>query len=148
MLEPFFNTTKLILALIATTVLLSACTTFQPILYPNERTKKVGDEQVRRDIDECMQLAKNSGAKFDNVEEVAKETASGASRGAATGAATGMLIGNVVTRAAMGAIRGVFFAFIPVTAITQRLKEPSHSFKEIVEHCLINKGYEPFGWQK
>ena len=84
---------------------------------------------------------------LEKLEEVAKETASGASRGAATGAATGVLTGNMVTRAAMGAIRGVFFAFIPVTTITQRSKEPSHSFKEIVERCLINKGYEPFGWQ-
>ena len=148
MLESFFNMAKLILALITVTILLGACTTFQPILYPNEHTKKVGDEQVRRDINECMRIAKKSDTKFDDVEEVAKETASGASRGAATGAATGVLAGNVITRAAMGAVRGVFFAFIPVTTITQRSKEPSHSFKQIVENCLIQKGYEPFGWQK
>lgn len=135
--------TKLLFILIAA-VFLSACATSRPVLYPNEQAKEVGDEQVRQDINECMQLAKSSGAKSNGADEVAKETAGSATEGAATGAATGAVTGNSGTAAAVGAIgRGMnrFFSGM------RRSKEPSPAFKQIVERCLIDKGYEPIGWE-
>ena len=124
--------------------LVCSCATSQPVLYPNEHTKEVGDEQVRKDIDECLQLAKDSGAKSNNAEEVAIETAGSATEGAATGAATGTVTGNAGAAAAVGAInRGLSRFFSGM----KRSKEPSPTFKQIVERCLIDKGYEPVGWK-
>jgi len=129
---------------ITTVVLLCACATSQPILYPNEHAKEVGDEQVRKNINECTKLAKDSGASSSGAGEVAKETAGSASEGAATGAATGAVTGNAGTAAAVGAIsRGMGRVFSGM----RRNKGPSPAYKEIVERCLIDKGYEPVGWK-
>ena len=126
------------------TIWLCACATSQPVLYPNEHAKEVGDQQVRQDIDECLQLAKDSGAKSNGAGEVAKGTAGSATEGAATGAATGAVTGNPATAAAVGAInRGLSRFFSGM----KRAKEPSPAFKQIVERCLIDKGYEPVGWK-
>ena len=136
--------TKLPALIISIVVLLNACATSQPILYPNEHAKEVGDKQVRIDINECTKLAKDSGASSSGADEVAKETAGSASEGAATGAATGAVTGNAGTAAAVGAISrgmGQFFSGM------RRNKGPSPAYKEIVERCLINKGYEPVGWK-
>ena len=125
-------------------IFLNACATSQPVLYPNEHAKEVGDEQVRQDIDECMQLAKDSGAKSNGADEVAKETAGSATEGAATGAASGAVTGNAGTAAAVGAInRGLSRFFSSM----RRSKGPSPEFKQIVDRCLIDKGYEPVGWK-
>ncbi len=129
---------------LAASSLLFACATPQPVLYPNEHAKEVGDEQVRKDINECTQLAKDSGASSSSATETAKETAGSATEGAATGAATGAVTGNAGTAAAVGAIsRGMnrFFSGM------RRNKGPSPAYKEIVERCLIDKGYEPVGWK-
>lgn len=138
------SVTTLPLLTISIMVLLSACATSQPILYPNEHAKELGDVQVRKDINECTKLAKDSGASSSGAGDVAKETAGSASEGAATGAATGVVTGNAGTAAAVGAISrgmGRFFSGM------QRNKGPSPAYKEIVERCLIDKGYEPVGWK-
>lgn len=136
--------TKLSSLVFCSAILLNACATPQPILYPNEQAKEVGNEQVRKDINECSQLAKDSGASSSGAAETAKETAGSATEGAATGAATGAVTGNAGTAAAVGAISrgmGRFFSGM------RRNKGPSPAYKEIVERCLIDKGYEPVGWK-
>lgn len=121
-----------------------ACATPQPVLYPNEHAKDVGDTQVRKDINECTKLAQDSGAASSSAAKTAKETAGSASEGAATGAATGAVTGNADTAAAVGAIsRGMSRFFSGM----RRNKGPSPAYKEIVERCLIEKGYEPVGWR-
>ena len=44
-------------------ILLRAGTTFQPVLDPNEHAQEVRDEQIRKDIDECITLAKKVARK-------------------------------------------------------------------------------------
>lgn len=135
---------KLPTLVITSLIVLSACATPQPVLYPNEQTKEAGNEQVRKDIDECQQLAKDSGAQSNSSAEVAKETAGSATEGAATGAATGAVTGNPGTAAAVGAIRRGLSRFF---SSRKQNKGPSPAYKEIVERCLIDKGYEPVGWK-
>lgn len=138
------KTVKFSSLFLSSVFLFSACATPQPILYPNEQAKNVGNEQVRKDINECTQLAKDSGAASNGAGEVAKETAGSATEGAATGAATGAVTGNAGTAAAVGAIsRGMGRLFSGMRSN----KGPSHAYKEIVERCLIEKGYEPVGWK-
>ena len=139
-----FTTANQLLFTLIVAALLTACATSRPVLYPNEQAKEVGEKQMRQDINECMQLAKSSGAKSNGAEEVAKETAGSATEGAATGAATGAVTGNSGTGAAVGAIgRGMNRLFSGM----RRLNEPNPAFKQIVERCLIDKGYEPIGWE-
>ena len=135
---------KLLLIVILTSTVLGACATSRPVVYPDEHVKEVGDKQTRKDINECIQLAKRSGAKSNGAGDIAKGTAGSASEGAATGAATGAVTGNAGTSAAVGAIsRGMSRLFSGL----RRNKQPSPAFRQIVERCLIDKGYEPIGWE-
>ena len=135
---------KLTVLTISASAILSACTSSRPVIYPNQHAEEVGDAQVRKDINECLQLAKRSGAKSNAADEIAKNTAGSATEGAATGAATGAVTGNPGTSAAIGAIsRGMSRFFSGLRGSNQ----PSPAFRQIVERCLIDKGYEPIGWE-
>jgi len=122
-----------------------SCASSQPIMYPNETAKEAGNEQVKKDIDECIQLAEDSGAKSNDAGEVAKETAGSAAEGAATGAATGAIGGgDPATSAAIAVVsRGINGLFSGM----RKSNQPSAAYKQIVERCLIEKGYEPVGWK-
>src|SRR5690606_17629366 len=66
-------------------LLLSACA--QPVLYPNDHLRKVGEATAQEDVRACMSMADNAGA--DRHGWLARDTAGGAAVGAAAGAAGG-----------------------------------------------------------
>jgi len=136
---------KFLPATAITTMLIAACASSQPIMYPNETAKEAGNEQVKKDIDECIQLAEDSGAESNGAGEVAKETAGSAAEGAATGAATGAIGGgDPATSAAIAVVsRGISGLFSGM----RKSNQPSAAYKQIVERCLVDKGYEPVGWK-
>ncbi len=129
--------------LIAFVLLLAGCSAKRPMLYPNTHLNKVGQAQAQRDIDECCRMA-DAYVKSSLGKEVAKDSAKAGAVGAATGAAAGAVYGNAGRGAAAGAAVGV------VGGATSGIfwsKDPSPVFKNFVDHCLRNKGYEPIGWQ-
>ena len=65
------------------------CARQRPVLYPNPYLQNIGNEKAQADIDECMRLATEYGAKEDVGGKIAKDTATGAAVGGATGAAIG-----------------------------------------------------------
>jgi outer membrane lipoprotein SlyB len=123
-------------------LLLIGCAASRPTLYPNDHLKQVGNEQAQRDIDECRQMA-GDYVKQNPGAEVAKDTLLGAAAGAAIGAVGGAVAGDAGTWAAAGAgmgatsglIRGLFGA-----------SEPSPVYKQFVNRCLAERGYESLGW--
>ncbi len=130
--------------LICISIMLSSCATKQPVLYPNAHLKVVGKGVARQDIEECIQLAKTSGASSKKAEKIAKRSAAGGVGGAATGAAIGAVTGNAGTKAAAGAaagttsglFHGIFHSSDP---------DPIH--RRFVEQCLSDKGYKTIGWR-
>jgi outer membrane lipoprotein SlyB len=125
-------------------VLLSACAQKRPVLYPNPHLKEVGNVKARADIDECMQLAVDYGAKGNAGTKVAKDTAAGAAVGGAAGAAVGAVVGNLGRGAAAGAAGG---AAGSMTRSVIRSGEPDSVFRNFVETCLRDKGYHVIGWR-
>lgn len=124
---------------------LGACSSPQPVLYPNDYLAAVGPDAAEKDVDECQNLAEEYGASAgDPSGEVAKSTVIGGGAGAATGAVGGAIVGSAGTGAALGAatgataglIRGLFTA-----------DEPSATHVRFVEKCLRDRGYEPIGWE-
>ena len=123
---------------------LSACASTQrPILYPNAHLKSVSDAVAHRDIDECLQLADNSGiAKSNN--QVVTRGAEGAAVGASAGS-VGTLVsgGNVAKGAATwgaigataGAVHGAFRS------------DANPTYRNFAQHCLQDRGYDVIGWQ-
>lgn len=115
----------------------------RPILYPNTQLNKVGQDQAQQDIAECCSMA-DAYVKNEKVKEVAKDAVKAGAIGAATGAAAGAVWGHVGRGAAAGAAGGA--AAGAVNGIF-KVREPSPVFKNFVDRCLREKGYEPVGWQ-
>jgi hypothetical protein len=118
-------------------ILLSACADKRPVLYPNAHLKQVGHAAAQTDIDACIQYAVDNEAAGNKGEEIAKSTAGGAAVGGAVGAATGAVLGNLGRGAAAGgATRGIL-----------KSGDPDPVFKNFVNRCLKEKGYDPIGWR-
>jgi uncharacterized protein YcfJ len=133
-----------IMLIIICILFLAACAQKRPVLYPNYHLKQAGNEVARADIDECMRLAAEHGAKSSPGGRVAKGTAAGAAIGGVAGGAVGAVLGNVGRGAAVGAAGGAAGA---LTRGIIRSGEPGSVFRRFVEKCLREKGYEPIGWR-
>jgi hypothetical protein len=118
--------------------------TQRPVLYPNERLKQVGNEQAQEDVDECMRLATEYGADSSSGGRVAKQTAGGAIVGGAVGAATGAVLGSAGRGLAAGAAGGGAGGLARGTLSSDQ-RDPV--FRQFVDKCLREKGYEPIGWR-
>ncbi|PKN20339.1 MAG: cell envelope biogenesis protein OmpA [Deltaproteobacteria bacterium HGW-Deltaproteobacteria-6] len=121
---------------------LAGCTT-GPVLYPNTHLQQAGEAQTHKDIAECEALA-DQYIKSDAGIAAAKDTAIGAAGGSVIGGAAGAVTGHLgrgigvgaATGAAVGLVRGVIKA-----------SEPTPLFKNFVNRCLQERGYDPIGWQ-
>lgn len=125
-------------------LLLVACSQKRPVLYPNYHLQQVGDKTAQTEIDECIRSAKEYGTSSSSSGKVTKSTAKGGAVGAAGGAASGAVFGSVGRGAAAGAAGG---AAIGCLQGLFRSPEPDPVFRQFVERCLREKGYEPIGWK-
>jgi len=135
---------KKYLIFIVLTVTILSCAQQRPVLYPNAQLKHVGKESADSDIDDCIQLAIDYGAKEGRSAKVAKETAKGAAVGGAAGTAVGAVTGNLGVGAAAGAAGG---GAASMTRSIINSDKPDPVFKKFVEQCLRDKGYQPVGWR-
>ena len=129
---------------IVLTVTILSCAQQRPVLYPNAHLKHVGKESAKSDIDDCIQLAIDYGAKENSGTKVAKDTAKGAAVGGAAGTAVGAVTGNLGVGAAAGAAGG---GAASMTRSMLNSDKPDPVFKKFVEQCLRDKGYQPVGWR-
>jgi hypothetical protein len=118
----------------------------KPILYPNAHLKEVGEEASERDIAECSELAKDAGASPSQGKagQVAGTTAAGGAIGSAAGAVGGAVVGHPGRGAAVGAASGATGGFLRGLF---RKSPPSHAYKQFVNRCLKERGYDPVGWE-
>ncbi len=130
---------------------LTACSTPKPVLYPNRYLNQVGTDSAELDTKECMRRADAYVASEAGGEKVLEGTAMGAGAGAAVGAAAGAAGGAIVGRAgpaaavgaagggAAGATRGLIRSLFSK-------RGPSPVYRNFVDRCLRDKGYDPIGW--
>jgi hypothetical protein len=132
--------------------MLAGCGATRPTLYPNEQYNRVGAAQADRDIEVCEEQAeayvKSGGQGSQKAGEVARNVGAGAAVGAASGAVGGAIGGNVGEGAAVGAASGATAGLLGTMFgwMFQR-SEPDPVYRNFVEKCLRDKGYEPIGWQ-
>jgi len=124
--------------------LVASCSPVRPVLYPNDRVKRAGPEGVERDIAECMQLARESGAQGDRGARVAKDTGTAAAVGGVTGAVVGAISGDALRGGVIGAAGAGTAA---LTSSIFRSEEPDPVFRRFVEYCLGERGYQVIGWR-
>ena len=138
------------LFIIGGALVLTACSTAQPILYPNVHMQSVGKEVAEKDIEACRQLAESAGAEeaSGKAGRVATGTVVGGGIGAAAGAVGGAISGSVgsgsmigaATGAVWGLLTGLYHAFAGPS-------QPNQAYTNFVNRCLQEKGYEVTGWQ-
>jgi outer membrane lipoprotein SlyB len=114
-----------------------------PVLYPNAKLKEA---QADAEISACRSLADDyvsSGPA--TAKEIGKDTAAGGVGGAAVGAVAGAVSGGGAGRgAAIGAATG---ATAGAVHGTYKSSGPSPVYKNFVDRCLRERGYEVIGWQ-
>ncbi len=131
-------------------LLLAACSTAHPILYPNAHMQSVGKEIAAQDIEACRQLAETAGAEEGSGKagQVATGTAVGAGVGAAAGAVGGAISGAVGRGSMIGAATGAVWGLL--TGLFHMIagpSQPNQAYTNFVNRCLQEKGYEVTGWQ-
>lgn len=122
----------------------ASTSTPEPKLYPNNHLKQVGSRTALRDITECKQLALTSGVNEHKDGEVGRKATGGAAVGGATGGAYGLVRGNAAERGLAGAAAG---AAAGTVHGTMQSRETSPVFRNFVNRCLRERGYEVIGWQ-
>ena len=133
------------MAVAAAATLVAACSSFSkptPQFYPNQYLQETSEIQRSSDIASCESLA-GQYVKSHAGKDTAKDVVGGAAGGAVVGVVGGAIAGDAGAGAAMGAgmgaaaglVKGVFDA-----------NKPSANYKQFVNRCLNQKGYEVYGW--
>ena len=137
------------LSIVGGALLLTACSTAQPILYPNAHMQSVGKEVAEQDIEACRQLAESAGAEEGSGKagRVATSTAVGGGVGAAAGAVGGAISGSVGSGSMIGAATGAVWGFLMDCFMPSGSSQPNQAYTNFVNRCLQEKGYEVTGWQ-
>ncbi len=112
-----------------------------PSSTPNDYYKTAGEDQAKKDTDECLAKAK-AYLKDHPVQQAAKKAGWGAAVGAAIGAAIGLILGDfrgaVESGAAAGGIGG---------AANSAVDGPDALVRNYTDRCLAEKGYSVLGWR-
>jgi outer membrane lipoprotein SlyB len=129
---------------------ISACAGQRPVLSSNSHLMRAGPSVGERAIDECIARAEaaSTESRETSKESVVAGTATGSVVGAAAGGAGGAVVGRAGQGAAAGAAGGAAASLMH--ALLQglfRSKPPDPSYRQFVDRCLREKGYEPAGWK-
>jgi hypothetical protein len=118
----------------------------KPILYSNQHYKDAGRDAADQAIEACSQMAKDAGAtpSRGKTGQVAGSTAGGGAVGSAAGAVGGAVVGHAGRGAMVGAASGATAGFLRGLF---RRSPPSQAYKEFVQRCLKERGYDPVGWE-
>jgi hypothetical protein len=140
------------MVLTAGAFVIAGCATQRPVLYPNDQLRRVGSAAAERDAGDCMRQAEayvgSGGRGADAASSAAIGGVSGAAVGGAAGAAGGAILGRAASGGAAGAAGGAAAGVTRglLTGISGK-RDPSPVYKNFVNRCLRDKGYEPIGWQ-
>lgn len=138
------------LSIVGGSLLLIACSTAHPILYPNAHMQSVGKEAAEQDVEACRKLAESAGAEGGGTGKagrVATSTAVGAGVGAAAGAVGGAISGSVGYGSMIGAATGAVWGLLMGLFRASGSSQPNQAYTNFVNRCLQEKGYEVTGWQ-
>jgi outer membrane murein-binding lipoprotein Lpp len=120
----------------------------RPVLYPNATLNRVGDAQGRMEVNACMARAQAAGlSPTQATNEVGRRAGEGAAT-AGVASVVGALIsgrgGEGVMRAgAAGAAVGGSAGAVSGAFHNDR---PSGIYRNFVQRCLGEKGFEVIGW--
>ncbi|SME94894.1 hypothetical protein [Desulfovibrio gilichinskyi] len=115
----------------------------KPVVYPNDHSKTVGKIQTDQDIKYCMNLADENIGKASRGKSSVRSGVKGGLIGGAIGLGIGIVTGSPGTSALAGSAGGA--AGGAVGGAVQ--DNTDAAYRNFVEKCLTEKGYEPIGWR-
>ena len=128
---------------VASLLVVAGCASHGPVLYPNAHLQSMGQERAKADIEECGRKA-DEYVHSDEGVAIAKSTAAGGAGGAVVGGAVGAVTGGFGRGVGIGAAAGGAMGLVHGISRSSR---PSPLYRNFVDRCLREKGYEPIGWQ-
>lgn len=139
------------MSLVLVVLMVTACSSARPVLYPNAHLESVGKEGAEQDVEICKQSAESAGAEESSgsgrAGRVATGTAMGGGVGAASGAVGGAIFGSAGSGAMVGAASGAVWGLLTSLFSAAMPSPPSQAYTSFVNRCLQEKGYEVTGWQ-
>lgn len=126
------------ISLLTLILLLTACAS-KPVLYPNNKLKRVGKEKSQADIEVCVSEA-DDYLESGKGKKIAKGAGAGAVIGGAVGAVAGIFSGDL----AKGAFQGAAIGGAGGGAAGGL--SPDEVKRAYVNQCLEEKGYQILGW--
>lgn len=98
------------------------------------------------DIEQCSEMAEQAGAtkSRDQTAQVAGGTVTGGAIGSAAGAVGGAVVGRPGRGAMIGAASGATGGLLRGLF---RRASPSDAYKQFINRCLKERGYDPVGWE-
>ncbi len=137
---------SLIAISLASLLATSSCSTGpqKPNFFPNDYYRKVGSYQAESDTAQCMAMADEYVQDPAGWQSAAKSGLGGAVVGAGVGA-----IGGVITKGSVGRTTAAGAAIGSLIGVVSALSESgqkSPNYKQFVDACLRQKGYETAGW--
>ncbi len=126
-------------------LLVAGCASPEPVLYPNDHLAYVGKAAAEEDVDDCRHMAESAGANRGEGtgEQAAGGALAGGAIGGAAGAAGGAVVGSAGRGAAIGAASGAAAGFMRGLF---KGSKPSQAYRNFVNRCLGDRGYEVVGW--
>jgi outer membrane lipoprotein SlyB len=139
----------------AALALLSACatggansTSARPVLYPNATLNRLGEAQGRSEANACMARAASAGlSPGQSGNEVGRRAGEGAAVGGVASAVGALITGRggegVLRSGAAGAAVGGSAGAVSGAFHNDK---PSSTYRNFVQRCLGEKGFEVIGW--
>lgn len=132
------------LLMLALVVGAAGCAHQEPRFYPNATSQSKSKAQQDRDVEQCKALAESQGLDYDDGGDIAASTVRGGVIGGASGAVIGAVIGDSGRNAAVGAASGATYGFF---GSLFRPNRPHPTYRNFVNRCLRDKGYDTIGWK-
>ena len=147
----FKNITKYLIKyfiILFTSISLVSCSSYRPILYPNEKYKTVGEAVAENDADLCNKEAKEY-LQASKKRRMVKEAGRSAVIGSIFGGIFGFLVGGDVRGLAVGAGigAGTGAAFGAGSVAVEDNLTPDQVKQRYVSNCMSKQGYEVIGWE-
>ncbi len=131
-----------------TTLLITNCCAYRPILNPDQKYQEMGQEAANQDVEQCLEESEEYLKQY-KAEKIRKAAAREALAGAVIGAATGAIFGQNLKSAGVGTLIGLGAGAIlgGASSAAEGKIKPDHIKQNYVNQCLGNKGYSVLGWQ-
>jgi len=120
-------------------ILLSAGCSSRPVLYPNQKLKRVGKERSQQDIDRCLKDA-DDYLDSPKAKAILKSAGKGSLLGGAVGLVSGLFTGDLLQGIGQGAAFGATVGAVGESISPDQLK------RSYVNQCLAKKNYQIIGW--